>query len=179
MRIAAQRVQAARAGVTISRSYLVPNVSLSGRAGDARTGFDAATRQGLPDTKSASAGVEVAWEIDLSGRLRAGARAAAADALAAEDGERAVRLLVMTDVATNYFMLVGAQRQLETVRAIVAAQDETLRLVRARQRGAPMPPDVERAQTDASRAHAASRRSRRWPRSRAIASRKNRSATRP
>jgi NodT family efflux transporter outer membrane factor (OMF) lipoprotein len=156
VRIAAQRVQAARAGVTISRSYLVPNVGLSGRAGDARTGFDAATRQALPDIKSASAGVEVAWEIDLSGRLRAGARAAAADALAAEDGERAVRLLVMTDVATNYFMLVGANRQLETVRAIVAAQDETLRLVRARQRaGLATPFDVERAQTDASRAHAA------------------------
>jgi outer membrane protein TolC len=67
-----------------------------------------------------------------------------------------VRLLVMTDVATNYFMLVGAQRQLETVRAIVAAQDETLRLVRARQRaGLATPFDVERAQTDASRAHAA------------------------
>src|SRR6478672_645650 len=32
VRIAAQRVQAARAGVTISRSYLVPNVGLSGRA---------------------------------------------------------------------------------------------------------------------------------------------------
>jgi multidrug efflux system outer membrane protein len=53
-------------------------------------------------------------------------------------------------------MLVGAQRQLETVRAIVAAQDETLRLVRARQRaGLATPFDVERAQTDASRAHAA------------------------
>jgi multidrug efflux system outer membrane protein len=59
-------------------------------------------------------------------------------------------------VAANYFMLVGAQRQLETVRAIVAAQDETLRLVRARQRaGLATPFDVERAQTDASRAHAA------------------------
>ena len=79
-----------------------------------------------------------------------------ADALAAEDGERAVRLLVLTDVATNYFMLVGALRQLETVRAIVAAQDETLRLVTARQRaGLATPFDVERAQTDASRAHAA------------------------
>jgi outer membrane protein TolC len=126
----------------------------------------------LPDIKSASAGVDVSWEIDLSGRLRAGARAAAADAVAAEDGERAVRLLVMTDVASNYFTLVGAQRQLETVRAIAAAEDETL-------------DSSERASARASRRRSTSsarrptrrartprfRRSRRWPRCRGIASR--------
>ena len=64
--------------------------------------------------------------------------------LAAAHGERGVRLLVMTDVATNYLTLVGVLRQLETVRAIAAAQDETLRLVRARQRaGLATPFDVE------------------------------------
>ena len=63
---------------------------------------------------------------------------------------------VLTDVATNYFTLVGALRQLETVRAISAAQDETLRLVTARQRvGLASAFDVERARTDASSARAA------------------------
>jgi multidrug efflux system outer membrane protein len=67
-----------------------------------------------------------------------------------------VRLLVLTDVASSYFTLVGALRQLETVRAISAAFDETLRLVTARQRvGLASLFDVERAQTDASRARAA------------------------
>ena len=62
----------------------------------------------------------------------------------------------MTDVATNYFILTGALRQLESVRAISAAHDETLRLVTARHRaGLATPFDVERAQTDASRARAA------------------------
>ena len=104
----------------------------------------------LPDTRNGSAGLDVSWEVDLSGRLRAGAAAAAADALAAEHGVRGVRLLVMTDVATNYFTLVGALRQLDTLRAISAAQDETLRLVQARHRaGLATPFDVERAQTDA------------------------------
>jgi multidrug efflux system outer membrane protein len=47
-------------------------------------------------------------------------------------------------------------RQLETVRAISAAQDETLRLVTARHRaGLATQFDVERAQTDAARARAA------------------------
>jgi NodT family efflux transporter outer membrane factor (OMF) lipoprotein len=156
VRIAAQRVQAARAGETISRSWLVPNIGVGASAIDASTGFPSRVKQALPDTQTASAGVNVSWEIDLAGRLRAGASAAAADTRTAEDGARGVRLLVMTDVATNYFTLAGALQQLQTVRAIVAAQDETLRLGSARQRaGLATPFDVERAQTDASRAHAA------------------------
>jgi len=68
---------------------------------------------------------------------------------------RGVRLLVMSDVATNYFTMRGACRQLETLRAISAAQDETLRLVRARARaGLATSFNVERAQTDAESARA-------------------------
>jgi NodT family efflux transporter outer membrane factor (OMF) lipoprotein len=156
VKIAAERVRAARAGVTVSRSALYPSLWVGGAAFDQRTGYDALVRQQLPNTKAAGVGADVFWEIDISGRLRAGAAAAAADAVATEYGARAVRLLVVSDVATNYLTLVGALRQLETVRAISAAQDETLRLVMARQRaGLAAPFDVERAQTEASRAHAA------------------------
>jgi outer membrane protein, multidrug efflux system len=155
IRMAVQRVRAARAGETISRSVLFPSIGVSALGSDRKTGHDA-IKQGMPDTRSGSAGLDVSWEVDLSGRLRAGAAAAAAEALAAEHGTRGVRLLVVSDVATNYFTLVGALRQLETVRAISAAQDETLRLVTARQRaGLATPFDVERAATDALRARAA------------------------
>jgi len=66
-----------------------------------------------------------------------------------------VRLLVMTDVATKYFTLVGATRQLDTLRAISSARDETLRLVNARQRaGLATSFDVERSQTEAETARA-------------------------
>jgi outer membrane protein TolC len=106
--------------------------------------------------ENASGGLSVSWEVDLSGRLRAGAAAAAADRMATEDQVRGVRLLVLSDVATNYFTLVGAFQQLETVRAISAAQDETLRLVTARQTvGLASNFDVERARTDAANARAA------------------------
>jgi NodT family efflux transporter outer membrane factor (OMF) lipoprotein len=155
VRIAAERLRAARSGVTVSRSFLAPSVSAVGSGSDRRSGYGEATRQLLPDTRTGTAGLDVAWEVDLSGRLRAGAAAAAADALTAEHGVRGVRLLVMTDVTTNYFTLVGALRQLETLRAISAAHDETLRLVQARHRaGLATPFDVERAQTDAESARA-------------------------
>jgi NodT family efflux transporter outer membrane factor (OMF) lipoprotein len=155
VKIAAERLRAARAGVTVSRSFLAPSVSAVGAASDGSTGYGSAVRQRMPDTRSVGAGLDVSWEVDLSGRLRAGASAAAADALAAEHGVRGVRLLVMTDVATNYFTLAGARCQLDTLHAISAAQDETLRLVTARERaGLATSFDVERAQTDAESAHA-------------------------
>ncbi len=159
VKIAAERLRAARAGETISRSWLFPSVGVHGAGFDHRTGYGSDVKRVVPeaaDTKGWQGGVDVSWEIDISGRLRAGAAAAAADTLAAEDTARGVRLLVVTDVASNYFTLVGALRQLETVRAISAAHDETLRLVTARQRvGLATPFDVERAQTEASRARAA------------------------
>ena len=153
IKIAAERLRAARSGVIVSRSFLAPSVSAVGSASDRSSGYGDPTKQMLPDTRTGSAGLEVAWEVDLSGRLRAGAQAATADALAAQDGVRGVRLLVMTDVATNYFTLVGSLRQLDALRAISAAQDETLRLVQARHRaGLATPFDVDRAQTDAETA---------------------------
>ena len=159
IRIAAERVRAARAGETVSRSWLYPSVGLSASGLNRSTGYDSAIKQSVApaaEIKSASAGVDISWEIDLAGRLRANASAAAALTAAAEHGVRGVQLLVLTDVATNYFNLVGALRQLESLRAIAAAQDETLRLVSARQRaGLATLFDVERAQTEASRAHAA------------------------
>src|SRR5262252_8659625 len=159
VKVAAERVRAARAGETISRSWLWPNIGLGASAFNHETNYDSVLKNFVPEaanTRAAQVGVGASWEVDLFGRLRAGADAAAADTRAAENTSRGVRLLVLSDVATNYFMLVGALRQLETVRAISAAHDETLRLVTSRQRvGLATPFDVERAQTEASRAHAA------------------------
>jgi NodT family efflux transporter outer membrane factor (OMF) lipoprotein len=156
VKMAAERVRAARAGERISRSWLLPSIGASAAGLHYDTGYGSPAKQAVPDVNAVGGGLNVAWEVDLSGRLRAGVSAAAADTMAAEDNARGVRLLVMTDVASNYFMLVGALRQLETVRAIAAAHDETLRLVAARQRaGLATAFDVERAQTEASSAHAA------------------------
>ncbi|MEJ8824919.1 TolC family protein [Variovorax humicola] len=155
VKVAAERLRAARSGVTVSRSFLMPSVSAVGSGSDRGSGYGDSVKKLQPDTRIGSAGLDVSWEIDLSGRLRAGAAAAAADALAVEDGLRGVRLLVMTDVAINYFTLVGATRQLDTLRAISSARDETLRLVNARQRaGLATSFDVERSQTEAETARA-------------------------
>lgn len=156
IKIAVERVRAARAGETISRSWLLPSLGAIGSRGDQRTDYTGRAQEAVPDMENTSGGLSVSWEVDLSGRLRAGSAAAAADRMATEDQARGVRLLVLSDVASNYFTLVGALQQLETVRAISAAQDETLRLVTARQSvGLASNFDVERARTDAASARAA------------------------
>jgi NodT family efflux transporter outer membrane factor (OMF) lipoprotein len=149
VKIAAERVRAARAGETIRRSSLLPNL------GATAFGMDHDS-DGGPDLTTGSAALSVSWEVDIAGGLRAGASAATYERIATEDGARGVRLLVLSDVATNYFILVGGLRQLETVRSISAAQDETLRLITSRHRvGLASVFDLERARTAASSARAA------------------------
>jgi NodT family efflux transporter outer membrane factor (OMF) lipoprotein len=156
VKMALERVRAARAGETISRSALLPAVGVSAMGQYSDTGRGDAFKSQSPDVRRGGAGLDVSWEVDITGRVRAGAAAAKAEASAAEYGARGVRLLVVSDVATNYFTLVGAQQQLVTVRAIAAAHAETLRLVQARQRaGLATPFDVERAQTASLQADAA------------------------
>lgn len=155
IKMAAERLRAARAGQTVSRSFLYPSVSAVGGGLKHDSGYSDAIKQTLPDAKGSGAGLDVSWEVDLSGRLRAGAAASDADAMAAGDNVRGVRLMVMSDVASSYFTLVGALRQLDTLKAISAAHDETLRLVEARFHvGLATQFDVERARTEAESARA-------------------------
>lgn len=155
VRIAAERVRAARAGEKISRSWLLPTIGISANKSQGTNGYNGAAQLAMPEVDSSSAGLDVSWEIDVTGRLRAGAKAAAAEAMATQGHARGVRLLVLSDVATHYFTLSGALRQLETLRGISHAQDETLRLVAARQSvGLASQFDVERARADAERARA-------------------------
>lgn len=156
VRMAAERLRAARAGETISRSAMLPSIGVSAGASNLNNGYSDAARLAAPEMQNRQGGLNISWELDLTGRLRAGAAAAAADVQASADQVRAVRLLVVADVASNYFILSGARRQLDTVTAIAAAQQETLRLVTARQRaGLASPFDVARAESDAAQAQAA------------------------
>jgi outer membrane protein TolC len=79
IKIAAERVRAARAGETISRSWLLPSFGAVGSRGNQGTDYTGRAKQAVPDMETTSGGLSVSWEVDLSGRLRSGAAAAAAD----------------------------------------------------------------------------------------------------
>jgi len=69
VRIAAERVRAARAGETISRSWLFPSVGVSAMGVKQDSGYSSFARQATPDAKVTVGAVDVSWEVDLSGRI--------------------------------------------------------------------------------------------------------------
>src|SRR5205823_1746182 len=116
------------------------------------SGLPAPVRQGMPDTRALRAGVDVAWEIDLAGGVRAARDAAQADAAAAAAaaGVEGARLLVAGEVARQYFVLRGAEERLRIVQALAAAQRETATRVGSRLReGQASAFDLDRARAEA------------------------------
>ncbi len=134
VRVAQERVTAARAGERAQRSRLWPAINLQASASDTSTRLPEPVKQGIPDTRALRAGAELAWELDLAGGLRAARRASHADAMAVHSGLAGARLLAASEVARQYFILRGAQERLRIVEQLAAAQRETEGLVRSRER---------------------------------------------
>jgi len=88
-------------------------------------------RVGGTDGDSFSLGAEASWEVDLFGRLRAHSRAAAADARAAAEAARGVRVAIAAETASTYLSLRGSQARLAAAEANARAQAETLKLTEA------------------------------------------------
>jgi NodT family efflux transporter outer membrane factor (OMF) lipoprotein len=148
--IAMQRVVQARAGLDAQGSHLWPSVGLQASASRSDSGLPAPVKQGQPDTRALRAGVDVAWEIDLAGGVRAARDAAQADASAAAAGVEGARLLVSSEVAKQYFTLRGAQERLRIVQSLAAAQRDTAAHVGNRQReGEASAFDLDRARAEA------------------------------
>jgi NodT family efflux transporter outer membrane factor (OMF) lipoprotein len=151
VRIALQHVARAHAGRDAQASRLWPTLGLQASASRADSGLPEAVKQGQPDTRALRAGIDVAWEIDLAGGVRAARDAAHADAAAATAGAQGARLLVASEVARQYFMLRGAQERLRIVQALALAQRETARHVDSRLReGEASAFDLDRARAEAA-----------------------------
>jgi NodT family efflux transporter outer membrane factor (OMF) lipoprotein len=148
--IALRRVAQARAGLDAQGSRLWPTVGLQASASRSESGLPEPVKQGIPDTRALRVGVDVAWEIDLAGGVRAARDAALADAEAAAAGVEGARLLVASEVARQYFVLRGAEEQLRIVQDLAAAQRETATRVDSRQReGQASAFDLDRARAEA------------------------------
>jgi len=148
--IALQRVSQARAGADAQASRLWPTVGVQAAASHSQSGVPDAVKQGMPDTRVLRAGVDVAWEIDLAGGVRAARDAAQADAAAAAAGVQGARLLVASEVARQFFVLRSAEERLRIVLALAAAQRQTAAHVESRVReGQASAFDLDRARAEA------------------------------
>ncbi len=148
--MAMQRVRQARAGLDAQDSRLWPTVGVQASASRSDSGVPEPVKAGLPDTRALRVGVDLAWEIDLAGGVRAARDAAQADAMAALAGVNGARLLVASEVGRQYFVLRGAQEQLRIVQSLAAAQRQTASRVASRLReGQASAFDLDRARAEA------------------------------
>jgi outer membrane protein, multidrug efflux system len=135
LRIAAARVLEARSQVTIARSFQFPELNASGSAPYTRVTGERPPLQ-AKETFSPLASLDLAWEIDLWGRLRRATEAARADLLGSEEAQRFVVTTLVADVASAYLQLRELDAELEISRRTLAARQDSLRLVKIRQEGA-------------------------------------------
>jgi len=136
LQAAAARLGQAEAMARMAGADLKPSVGLN--LGVSRTkqnfvGFPLPGVGVLSTTSTrSSASLDIFWEVDLWGRIRAGARAAVADLQATAAELRGARLSIAGRTAKNWFAVLEAQEQLRLAENTVASWRTSANQVRAR-----------------------------------------------
>ena len=151
--IAEARVREAEAQSALARSALLPALNATGGAQKTRE----LNAFGQPsDTLAFQPQLQVAYEVDLWGRLRQANAAARASLQASAYARDAARLSVAAAVARTYVGLVSLDAQLATARATLVSRQEGAERARRRARGG-VTSDLELRQAEGEREAAAQR----------------------
>ena len=126
LQLATERISAARAQVTITRSSLFPQV----QANSNFVGGKDPTSQSTYNILALTA--DAAFQLDLFGRLRRATEASRAQLLATEDARDTVVLTLVSDVASDYFALLELYLELQITRDTVKTQEDSVKLTRLR-----------------------------------------------
>jgi multidrug efflux system outer membrane protein len=153
--IAAARVDEARGVLGEAQSFLLPRVDAQGSASRQQISTRTATSfPGVPrEYSSYRAGLNVSYEVDLFGRLRAGTQAARGELAASEASRDAVRLALAAEVAKSYYALRSFEQQVNLTKQTLTLREEALGLQRKR-RNAGVIGDYELRQLEAEAAAA-------------------------
>jgi NodT family efflux transporter outer membrane factor (OMF) lipoprotein len=125
--IAAQRVLQAQGQVSATRSAIFPEIN----AQAASQGYGVQS----PIQRTHYGFYSASWEPDLFGKLRRATEAARADLLALDENRKGVMQALVAQVATAYFDLREYDAELEYVRESLAAREQSVKLVAAREEG--------------------------------------------
>ncbi|WP_263368527.1 efflux transporter outer membrane subunit [Edaphobacter bradus] len=125
LQLAVERVNAARAQVGIVRSNEFPMVSLD------PTFSGGKTDQNIKSNIFSLAG-DVVFQVDLFGRYRRATEAARAQLLGTQDAQQTVILTLVSDVASDYFLLRDLDLQLQITKETVRTQQDSVNLTQLR-----------------------------------------------
>jgi NodT family efflux transporter outer membrane factor (OMF) lipoprotein len=151
LRMALQRVEAARADVLVSRAALLPSVSPVAAAGVDKYGDYTLNGVGNYDTNLSQhvegdrripnptpdyfLGLRSTWEIDLWSKLRNRKKAAYTRFLASEKGRQLAVTSLVAEVAGLYYELLALDAELDIVRKNIGLQERALETIQAQKQG--------------------------------------------
>src|ERR1700740_1115373 len=123
LQLAVERVTAARAQLGITRANQFPQVTLdpvfSGGKSD----------KNIQSNVFQLAG-DVVFQVDLFGRYRRETEAARAQLLGTQDAQQTLVLTLVSDVASDYFLLRDLDLQLQITRETVRTQEDSVKLTK-------------------------------------------------
>jgi outer membrane protein, multidrug efflux system len=125
LQLAVERVNAARAQVGITRSNEFPQVSLDPT-------FSGGKNDQNIKSNIFSLAADVVFQVDLFGRYRRATEAARAQLLGTKDAQQTVILTLVSDVASDYFLLRDLDLQLQIAKETVRTQEDSVKLTEAR-----------------------------------------------
>ena len=132
-RIAAARVEEARANAGIARADFFPQVQYVGRWSRGRQSESVTPGGATANLHDVNLGLS--WELDLWGRIRRSNEAALAQYLSTQEARRGVQLSLVSEVARQYFQLRALDEQLDIARRTDAAFQGTYDLFKKRLEG--------------------------------------------
>lgn len=136
VRIAAARVEQARAIVGETRSQFFPQVNYLAAAGAGRNvGASGTLSPGSGSGKAYAGSLGATWEIDLFGRIRRLTESARAQFFATEEARRDVAVSLIAQVAQDYFQLLSLDRELAIAREATNSYGASLKIFNDRLRG--------------------------------------------
>ena len=136
LRAAMARINASRANLGLARSNQFPQIEAGADLTSGRTSRNGQPIPGVGGRTTSIGSVFLnllSFELDIWGRRRAETRAARAELRVSEEDRNAVMTTVVSDVATGYFALLELDSELDLAKRTLAAREESLRLIRARQ----------------------------------------------
>ena len=147
IRIALDRVQEARSVITQAESALYPTVIATGGIGQSKLDqrvpaitlpsgaplpVTLPNSVALPTTSLGTGGFAAAWEVDIFGSRRSDAEAARQAALGYEERLHGAQMMVVSDIASNYFEARSVARRANVLQRSIATAQRLQRYAQGR-----------------------------------------------
>ena len=128
LRVAALNVQQVQALYRIQRAALYPTVAAFADRSASRNPASGNPNANV-EQRNWSAGVQASWEIDFFGRLRSLSDAALQQYFASGEARRAAEILLVSQVADQYLMVLSFDEQLAVTRNTLETAQASLKIV--------------------------------------------------